>query len=575
MNANSELSLLQPTGVQPDAGPAAVNRRRWGRRRSLKIEIAFSFGVVIALIFALGVAFYLSERRSASALDKLLNTDSRMADLSLRSAQAILKAHAAEDDFMLSVDQLGVADARERYVWPMQSHLLDAREYLTSILLLTTDPGLRDKIGRIEHLTRLYEEGFLAFVDLYATRDKVAAAQMRRDAYTTAAHAIAPLLEELHTTAVKRAILTRAGVESAARITRWTIFITVAIAALLGAIVAGIVWRRITGSVTQLITFSRRVAAGDFSARAPAGNEHEFAILARAMNQMAESLETSQAQLLAAARLAGMTEIATNVLHNVGNVLNSVNVSAGLVGKRLRTSSVKGLARAVQLIDAHADDLGEFLTRDAKGRLLPAYLRELAQALAVEHEAMAEELDTLGKNIDHIKEVIATQQSYAGTPRLVESLTLDELVDDALRMNAGALTRHKVEVVKSLGELPALLLDRNRVLQILVNLIGNAKQAMSGGVDRSPCITIGASLADGRLLRVTIADNGDGIAPENLARIFSHGFTTRKNGHGFGLHSSILAAQEMGGSLSAHSDGAGQGATFTLEIPTGAPKGRR
>jgi signal transduction histidine kinase len=174
--------------------------------------------------------------------------------------------------------------------------------------------------------------------------------------------------------------------------------------------------------------------------------------------------------------------------------------------------------------------------------------------------------------------VVATQQSYAGTPRFIESVKLAELVDDALRMNAGALTRHKVDVVKNLAELPALPLDRHRVLQILVNLISNAKHAMNGvdgQANHNACITLNAHLADaatGQVLHVTVADNGEGIAPENLTRVFSHGFTTRKNGHGFGLHSCVLAAQEMGGSLSAHSDGSGRGARFTLEIPIDIPE---
>jgi PAS domain S-box-containing protein len=281
-------------------------------------------------------------------------------------------------------------------------------------------------------------------------------------------------------------------------------------------------------------------------------------------------LRAVQSKLQAAARVAGMAEVATNVLHNVGNVLNSVNVSASLVSARLRSSRLKGLARAVGLMDEHADDLGQFLTRDARGKLLPAYLRDLVPALEGEQTAMAEELLALGSSIDHIKEVVATQQSYAGPQRLLESLKIGDLVDDALRMNAGTLTRHKVNVVKDLAELPALPLDRNRVLQILVNLISNAKHAMSGA-DRQPCITLGAALADGPVLRITVADNGEGIAPENMTRIFSHGFTTRKDGHGFGLHSSVLAAQEMGGSLSAHSNGPGQGATFTLDLPVDVP----
>jgi PAS domain S-box-containing protein len=282
-------------------------------------------------------------------------------------------------------------------------------------------------------------------------------------------------------------------------------------------------------------------------------------------------------QLLEASRLAGMAEIATNVLHNVGNVLNSVNISAGLIGDRLRASKLKGLGRAVALMSEHGDDLGSFLTQDTRGKLLPGYLQELAQALTAEHAAVADELALLTKSVDHIKEVVATQQSYAGASRVVESLKFDELLDDALRMNAGALTRHKVEVVRQVPEMPALALDRHRLLQILVNLISNAKHAVSGmPADHGPCITLGAALlqaAGGRVLRITVADNGEGIVSENLVRVFAHGFTTRSNGHGFGLHSCAMAAQEMGGTLSAHSNGAGQGAAFVLDIPVGPEEG--
>lgn len=285
------------------------------------------------------------------------------------------------------------------------------------------------------------------------------------------------------------------------------------------------------------------------------------------LKEAERKIEEVQAQLLTTARLAGMAEIATNVLHNVGNVLNSVNVSAELIGSQLRTSKLKGLARSVGLMDAHTGDLGEFLTRDSKGKLLPAYLRELARTLEAEHESIAKELDALCSSVDHIKQVIATQQSYAGTPRVVESAKVDELLDDALRMNADALTRHKVDVEKKYATLPTLLLDRQRVLQVLVNLISNAKQAFGTITDRRPFITLNAVLLEGPVLRITVTDNGEGIAPENLTRVFSHGFTTRKNGHGFGLHSCVLAAQEMGGSLQVHSDGPGQGASFILEIP--------
>ena len=573
MNARAEAPARGRSSHQFTS--AALRSEPWwrGRGRSLKLEIGLAFGVVIALMFGLGAAFHLSEQRSVAAIDKLLNSDGRMADLSLRGALAMQKARGAESDFLRSVETLGAVEARERLASALQTHLQDLREYLTSVRIIASNTEFRDRIDHIERQAHAYEVASLAFAERYGEAGQAGAANRAQQDAIDAALAIEPLLEDLHTVASKRALQTRSGVERAASVTRWTVGIAVAIATLLGATVALIFSRRITGSLAQLIAFSKQVAAGDLGARAPHSGEREFAILARAMNQMAESLEQSQAQLLAAARVAGMAEIATNVLHNVGNVLNSVNVSAGLVGEQLRTSRLGGLTRAVDLLDVHAGDLGAFLTSDAKGKLLPIYLRELAQALQGEHAAMAEELDTLARSVDHIKEVVATQQSYAGSARVVQSLDLAELVDDALRMNAGALTRHKVEVVRDLANLPALPLDRHRMLQILVNLISNAKHAMDGAAVSSPCITLAARLMDGGTLRITVADNGEGIAPQNLTRVFSHGFTTRSNGHGFGLHSCVLAAQEMGGRLSAHSDGAGRGAIFALDIPIDAPEG--
>ncbi|AMZ71260.1 histidine kinase [Pseudomonas fluorescens] len=277
-----------------------------------------------------------------------------------------------------------------------------------------------------------------------------------------------------------------------------------------------------------------------------------------------------QTELNAKSRQAGMAEIATTVLHNVGNVLNSVNVSAELVSSQMRTSKAQGLGKVAQLLSEHVHDLNDFLTRDHKGKMLPDYLLRLAKVVTEEQQGIIEELGQLTKGIDHIKTIVAAQQSYAVAVSIVETVPVAELIDDALRMSAGLLARQEVTMVKNIADLPLLALDRHRVLLILVNLIGNAKQALDGVIDRSPCVTFSVSLVDGAVLRITVADNGNGIAPEHLKRIFTHGFTTRKDGHGFGLHSCALAAQEMGGSLTVHSDGVGQGATFTLDIPLDA-----
>ncbi|MGY2285269.1 GHKL domain-containing protein [Pseudomonas gingeri] len=289
--------------------------------------------------------------------------------------------------------------------------------------------------------------------------------------------------------------------------------------------------------------------------------------LEQRVEERTRELREAQSELLDTARMAGMAEIATNVLHNVGNVLNSVNISADLVSRKVRASKAQGLGKAVQLMNEHADDLGHFVSQDEKGKLLPAYLGQLVTAIGTEQAEIVQELAQLSKSVDHIKEIVATQQSYAGAARLLEPLNITDLLEDALRMNSGALTRHQVTVLKDYQDVPTLLGDKHRLLLVLINLISNAKYAVSDLSNRERDITLGVRVVDGTTLRISVKDDGEGIAPENISRIFNHGFTTRKDGHGFGLHSCALAAVEMNGRLYAHSDGPGKGALFTLEIP--------
>jgi signal transduction histidine kinase len=134
-------------------------------------------------------------------------------------------------------------------------------------------------------------------------------------------------------------------------------------------------------------------------------------------------------------------------------------------------------------------------------------------------------------------------------------------------MHSGAYQRHSVKVMREYEAVPALILDRHKVLQILINVFQNAKYACDEGSQPDKIVVVRIKRRDGICVVIEIADNGIGISPENLTRIFSHGFTTRKDGHGFGLHSAALAAKELGGSLTAQSDGIGKGATFILELP--------
>ncbi|UMZ14675.1 GHKL domain-containing protein [Pseudomonas sp. MPFS] len=299
-------------------------------------------------------------------------------------------------------------------------------------------------------------------------------------------------------------------------------------------------------------------------------NEH----LEQRVEERTRELKETQSELLDTARQAGMAEIATNVLHNVGNVLNSVNISSEILSRKLRSSKALGLGKAMQLVNQHSDDLGRFFCEDEKGKMLPGYLNQLVVAIADEQQSMGEELAQLSRSVDHIKEIVATQQSYAGASRLVEPLRVADLMDDALRMNSGALTRHQVTVIRDYTDVPPIMGDKHRLLLILINLISNAKYAMSSLDEHSRKLTLSAHVVDGRTLRIRVKDEGEGITAQNLTKIFVHGFTTRKEGHGFGLHSCALAAIEMNGQLSVHSDGPGTGATFTLDIPLISAEGQ-
>jgi PAS domain S-box-containing protein len=273
--------------------------------------------------------------------------------------------------------------------------------------------------------------------------------------------------------------------------------------------------------------------------------------------------------LMEASRQAGMAEVASSVLHNVGNVLNSVNVSTTLLAEQLRRSRLPSLRRAALLVSDHSGDLAQFLTSDPKGRQLPAYLLELSSYLADEQQGLLNEVHSLVRNIDHIKEVVKMQQGYAKVLGVSETVQVKDLVEDALRMNEGALAQHDIQVSREYEPaVPSINVEKHKVLQVLVNLIRNAMFACDESGRTEKRLTVRAANG-GDKVRISVCDNGVGIPEENMARIFSHGFTTRKDGHGFGLHSGALAAKEMGGALSAKSEGPGRGATFTLELPVG------
>lgn len=367
-----------------------------------------------------------------------------------------------------------------------------------------------------------------------------------------------------------------------------------------------IINRSITKRITKLRDAASTIGKGNLDARIEISSDDEIGELAVSFNDMAHKLkesythleekvqertakltasnkrlareadkrkkaktqlQTAQEKLVETARRVGMAEVATGVLHNVGNVLNSVTVTAESIQKKVRNSKVSYLADVVGLLEKHTGELGTFMTTEEHGKKLPAFLANLSKELIAEQENCLEALKTLTKHVEHVADIIQLQQSYGKAKGLTESVSIAELVEDAIRISTDALTRDNVQVKRELADLPPILLDRHKVLQILTNLISNAKYALSKSSRDDKILAIRMKEPEGGQIRIEVCDNGIGIAKRNLTRIFKYKFTTSEDGHGFGLHSAALAASEMDGSLSVHSDGRGKGAVFTVELP--------
>ncbi len=274
----------------------------------------------------------------------------------------------------------------------------------------------------------------------------------------------------------------------------------------------------------------------------------------------------AQEALREASRAAGMAEVATNVLHNVGNVLNSVNISAAVLTDHVSDAGASRLSKVVAVLKEHQHDIGEFVTSDPQGKQLTAYLSQLAEHEAARQVTVLEELKSLQRNVEHIKTIVAMQQNYAKVTGNAEVVRVDDLINDSIQIIGGALNRHKIQVVQQFEPVGPVKAEKHKILQVLVNLIRNAEQACAESSRPDKKILLRITSAAGRI-QVIVSDNGVGIPAENLLRIFNQGFTTKVDGHGFGLHSAALTAKEMGGSLTAESTGPGQGATFTLDFP--------
>ena len=273
-----------------------------------------------------------------------------------------------------------------------------------------------------------------------------------------------------------------------------------------------------------------------------------------------------QQQLIDQSREAGKAEVANNILHNVGNVLNSVNVSAEQISGKLSSLQTANVNQIAILMKENEDNLNELFDRDGMHQQLAQFLIQLATHLTEEKENITHEIDLLKNNIDHIKHIITMQQDHSKNTHTNEPVSPHDLFETALQLSGDDSERSDITIIRKYDTTSEIELDKHKILQILVNFIRNAIYAARKNEHHQSTITLNTCINNGSLC-LNVTDNGIGMTQETIGKLFKAGFTTKKTGHGYGLHASANSAHELQGSLTASSDGLGKGSTFTLKLP--------
>lgn len=292
--------------------------------------------------------------------------------------------------------------------------------------------------------------------------------------------------------------------------------------------------------------------------------------------QAEENIALLNQQLVSSARKAGMADVATSILHNVGNILNSANVGLSLIEESFNQSIIKKIISVFHMLEDNQNNLNQFLTTDQKGKLILPYLISVLKDLESEYKNNHNEINNLTTHLNHIREIIDMQQNISGKTVLIESISIKDIIETALKMSTHKSGNKTISIIQSYETHDSFHTDKSKLLQILVNLIQNAKDAIFlNSKPNDKKIHIKVKKQNNDMLKLYISDSGIGVAPEDKVKIFSFGFTKKEGGHGYGLHASALFAKELGGSLELESEGVGKGATFILSLPFQTPEKNR
>lgn len=342
----------------------------------------------------------------------------------------------------------------------------------------------------------------------------------------------------------------------------------VVVITMIAIFVATFLGEYITQPLSYLVSAIKTVSKNDYSIRIKKSSEDEVGVLVDSFNHMLEKIQINNKALIKTSRLAGMAEVSASIMHNVGNVLNSVNITSNILHSKIEKLKIAELALLANLLTENKSQLGPFFTKDEKGKRFIGYLTKLADLLIKEQQSILAEIVALNKNIGHIKRVFASQQFMIKVKGVIGQVLLSDLVKDVVSIHQNALLTNNILLEIDDTIKTPVSIDRTNVEQILINFIHNAIDALIPCTQKVKKISLKTWIDEREdMINIQVSDNGVGIPPENLNSIFEFGFTTKTEGHGFGLHVSALAAKELGGEIEVTSAGVNKGASFTLKLP--------
>ena len=304
----------------------------------------------------------------------------------------------------------------------------------------------------------------------------------------------------------------------------------------------------------------------DLTTRLELRRGDEFGVLARELDRMVERVAESRMQLVDQSFQAGFAELAKGVLHNLGNAMTPISVRLASLTERLRAAPTSEADQAVAELRGGVADA----QRSAD---LEEFLRLACRELAATVRSAQEDVATVTRQASVIQATLAEQMRSARNEHVIEPVRLTELIAQSLEIVPDACrARLSINADDTVRRVGVVRVARTVLRLILQNLIINAADAVrDAGKDRGT-LRVTAEIvheAERQQLHLRCADDGVGIAAENLERVFEKGFTTKspETNHGIGLHWCANAIGALGGRIWAASDGPGRGAALHLLVP--------